>query len=52
MIEEEFVVAECLMKKSLLEKILRKVFNKAYKVIVITRLLGGAQKGTYKVECD
>lgn len=45
-------MAECLMKKSLLEKILRKVFNKDYKVIAITRLLGGAQKGTYKVECD
>ena len=45
-------MTECLMKKDLLEEILRNTFNKDYKVIAITRLLGGAQKGTYKVECD
>lgn len=43
---------QCLMSQADLQKIMKKVFKKDYEVMTITRLLGGAQKGTYKVECS
>lgn len=42
---------KCLMKEVDLEQIMIDVFNKPYKIKSITRILGGAQKGVYKVVC-
>ena len=43
---------QCLMSKENLQKVIRKVFKKEYQINSFTRILGGAQKGVYKVECS
>lgn len=43
---------QCLIKKEELQTLIQTVFEKDYEITAITRLLGGAQKGVYKVDCS
>ena len=43
---------QCLMGKEDLREIMREIFKREYQINSITRIPGGAQKGTYKVECS
>lgn len=45
-------MGECLMSKENLQKIIKGVFKKEYQINALTRITGGAQKGTYKVDCS
>lgn len=43
---------KCIMKSEELNNEIKNVFGNGYELIKVTRLIGGAQKGTFKVQCN
>lgn len=41
----------CIMKRKDIQKEIERVFGESYKFMSMERILGGAQKGTYKIVC-